>query len=65
MVILVVNDYEQINVLGYQLEEAGISHIVRYNEQPCGITPPFLIVDGVPLDMGRASKWIKEHGKNG
>ncbi len=62
MVKLIVKDFDQISILENMLENAGISYELELNNRSYGIRPPFLVVKGVPLDMGRAIKWIKEHG---
>ena len=62
MVVLVVSDYEQISELEFALMKAKIPYEVDVGKASYGIRQPFLIVDGVPLDMGRALKWIG--GKN-
>lgn len=61
MVKLVVDDFDQVSILENMLENAGISYEFELNDRSYGIRSPFLIVKGVPLDMGRAIKWIKEH----
>ena len=62
MVKLMVADFDQISILENMLEAAGISYELELCDRSYGLRPPFLIVKGVPLDMGRAIKWIKEHG---
>ena len=62
MVKLMVSDFDQISILENMLEENNISYELELNDRSYGIRPPFLVVKGVPLDMGRAIKWIKEHG---
>lgn len=62
MVKLMVEDFDQISILENMLERNNISFELELSDGSYGIRPPFLIVSGVPLDMGRATKWIKEHG---
>jgi hypothetical protein len=62
MVKLMVDDFDQISILENMLEQNNISFVLELSNWSYGIRPPFLIVNGVPLDMGRAIKWIKEHG---
>lgn len=58
MVVLVVDDYEQVSTLEDALVRANISYEIEMGNASYGIRPPHLVVDGVPLDMGRALKWI-------
>lgn len=58
MVVLVVNNYEQVSELEYALMKANIPYEIDLGKTSYGIRQPFLLVDGVPLDMGRALKWI-------
>ena len=60
MVKLVVSNPNQITTLEEQLVRANIDFGMFLDMGHYGITPPYLVVDGVPLDMGRATKWIKE-----
>ena len=62
MVKLMVEDFDQISILENMLEQNNISFELKLSDRSYGIRSPFLMVDGVPLDMGRAIKWIKEHG---
>lgn len=64
MIKLVVNDYEQVTILEYALMHKNIHYEIELAEQSIGITPPYLIVDGVPLDSYRAMNWIKERTEN-
>lgn len=58
MVVLVVDDYEQVSMLEDALIKANIFYEVEIGNECHGLRQPYLIVDGVPLDMGRALKWI-------
>lgn len=64
MIKLRVDDFEQITMLELLLEKNGISYDLEINQANNGIRPPYLVVDGVPLDFNRSIKWIKEHGKH-
>lgn len=64
MVKLRVDDFEQITTLEWLLENNHISYEVEINNVNNGLCPPYLVVDGVPLDFNRSIKWIKEHGKH-
>ena len=65
MVKLIVDDYEQITTLEWMLMANDIPHEISLKESDYGIKPPYLIVDGVPLDFNRSIRWIREHGVNG
>lgn len=59
MVKLVTDNPDQINALEWQL----ITHHIPYEIEKVdrfSIDTPYLIVDGVPLDLERSLKWIKE-----
>ena len=58
MINLMVDDSYQVTLLEIALEMAGLTYEVKRDDGSLGICPPFLIVDGVPLDMVRAMKWI-------
>ena len=63
MITLVVNDTEQISMIEWFLIQKNI----RYELCPCntyGFNPPYLIVDGVPLDNIESLIWIEEQVKN-
>lgn len=60
MVVLVLNDIDQISFLELEMDKSGIKYQKVLKQTP-PLTPPFLIVDGVPLDFNRSLKWIKEH----
>ena len=64
MVKLVIDDYDQISILEEALMRANIRYELEIKLDQRGICPPYLVVDGVPLDTNRAMKWIGEH-KNG
>lgn len=64
MIKLVVNDYEQMTILEQALMSENMAYELELAEQSIGITPPYLIVDGVPLDCYRAMNWIKERNAN-
>lgn len=64
MVKLIVDDFEQITMLEWMLVTNNIHHEISLNESNNGIKPPYLIVDGVPLDFNRSLKWLKGLGKH-
>lgn len=60
MVKLILNDSNQVSMVELALINSGIKYEVDIAEIEYGITPPCLIVDGVPLDLEHALKWIGE-----
>ena len=64
MVKLIVDDLEQITTLEWMLMAQDIPHEISLNESNNGIRPPYLVVDGVPLDFNRSLKWLKGRGKH-
>lgn len=64
MIKLVVNDYEQTTILEQALMSENMAYEIELAEHSIGITPPYLAVDGVPLDYYRAMNWIKERKAN-
>lgn len=60
MVSLMVNDLEQMTLLEHALITADITYEVVFDDGRYGITPPYIIVDGAPLDELRALKWLNE-----
>lgn len=64
MIKLVVNDYEQMTILEQALMSENMDYTLELAEQSIGITPPYLVVDGVSLDCYRAMNWIKERNAN-
>lgn len=70
MVVLVTDYPQQINMLEWLLITNHIKYEVNIprNSSFKRFIPPFLIVDGVPLDSDRSLKWITdkiEEVKNG
>lgn len=59
MVELVVNDIKQLSLLEMELIDKGILYRLVLHQTDIGIEPPYLIVDGVPIDMERSFKWIE------
>jgi hypothetical protein len=59
-VTLVVNDLEQLTMLEYMLVNANIEYTLELNDGKYSITPPYLIIHGVPIDEQRSLEWIKE-----
>lgn len=62
MVELYVIDFEE-TALERELQRADISYQLCLDLGHYGFKPPYLVVDGVPLDFNRALKWIKGCGK--
>jgi hypothetical protein len=57
-------DSWQYSILEWLLLRNDIKYEFCLPAPECGITPPYLIVDGVPLDMDRSIKWIFEERCN-
>lgn len=57
---LVLEDLTQVNFLERALVDANIPYKIELREPNYGLPKPYLLVDGVPLDMFRSLKWIKE-----
>ena len=64
MVKLIVDDLEQISTLEWMLTVLKIDFEISLIETDIGIKPPYLIVDGVPLDFNRSLKWLKGQGEH-
>ena len=64
MIKLVMTDYEQMTSLEQALMSENMVYELELAEQSIGITPPYLVVDGVPLDCYRAINWVKERNAN-
>lgn len=64
MVELVVSTFKYISKLEQQLIDANIEYQLRFDLGHYGIRPPYIIVDGVPLDGKRARRWIKEYKRD-
>ena len=62
MVKLVLDNVDQISILELELIDNNIPYEKVSNQfrtfKP--LSPPYLLVYGVPLDLERALKWIKE-----
>jgi hypothetical protein len=63
MVKLCVDDFDQVTTLEWLLTTNNIDYTIELSGVQYGIRPPFLVVDGVPLDFNRSMKWIKGHTK--
>ena len=63
MVKLCTNTWE-ISMLEWALKKNDIPYEIDVDAPDCGLDYPYLVVDGVPLDMGRAFKWIEGYVKN-
>lgn len=59
MITVVSNNIDQISILENMLIEHNLAYTVEYAKTSFGIGEPYLMVDGVPLDMGRAIKYIE------
>lgn len=64
MVELYTFDFEE-TTLEKELQKADIEYQLCIDIGNYGLTTPYLVVDGVPLDKKRAMIWIKEHDANG
>ena len=65
MITLVVNEQPNLldSLLELELIQAGLCYKKsKYNKYK--LIPPIMVVDGVPLDMERAMKYIKESSHN-
>ena len=60
MVELVTKDLLQVTILEWDLTMAGIEHTLKKDDGKYGFEPPYLIVDGVPLDNEHSVKWLEE-----
>lgn len=59
MVELYTFDFEE-TLLEKALQEANIEYQLCLDLGHYGFRPPYLVVDGVPLDTKRAMIWVKE-----
>lgn len=66
MVELVEKTADCISLLEWQLIINNIDYKIVKSNKSLGIPEPYLIVDGVPLDLYRALEWIQEvkHGNS-
>ena len=66
MVKLVLKDTDQISILELELEKNHIPYEKVENQfrtfKP--LPPPYLLVHGVPLDLERSLRWIKEQSEH-
>lgn len=66
MVKLVLDNIDQVSILELELEKHNIPYEKVDNQfrtfKP--LPPPYLLVYGVPLDLERSLKWIKEQSEN-
>lgn len=60
-VTLIIDEVNQVNFLEQELVRSNIKHGVEVRATNFGLPKPYLLVDGVPLDLFRALKWIKEN----
>lgn len=59
MVTLYVDNLDQVTILEYLLGTHGIDYEVKQNDGRFGLTAPYLLVYGAPLDEKRAIRWIR------
>lgn len=62
--LAVSSPYRSDFSLELKLIAANIDYNLVENTVDYGLSPPYLVVDGVPLDKKRALVWIKEHENN-
>lgn len=60
MVYLFVDNIDDESELEKALTEKNIVFQVLFDIYVYGLNPPYILVDGVPLDEERAWKWLKE-----
>ena len=65
MIKVISNNLDQVSILENMLIQRNIYYEVRHADKCIGINEPYLEVDGVPLDMGRAIKYIEGKKENG
>lgn len=63
MVKLVVDSFGQVSILECLLLAAGVEYELEILDESMGLITPFLVVDGVPLDLDRSYKWLKERSE--
>lgn len=62
MEVILFDELDQVSFLELELDRSGIDYQkVSPRDHAPILQPPYLLVDGAPLDMFRAFKWIKEH----
>lgn len=61
MVTLIVNDLHDVSRLELMLATKRIPFVVELASDSEALNPPYLLVDGVPLDETRAIKWMEEY----
>lgn len=61
MIKLVVHNFNGNSELEQLLAKSNIEYQICFNGVDYGISPPYLVVDGVPLDEKRSIKWVKSH----
>ena len=64
MVKLVVDDFEQMTILEDALLRAKINYNIATEDRNYGLSPPYLVVNGVPLEIGHAMRWINDKKQN-
>ena len=63
LVISEITNHRKFKSFVDALHKANIEYQLTMDLGEYGITPPYLIVDGVPLDETRAYKWVKERSE--
>jgi len=61
MIKLVISNCDGNSELEKALAESDLQFQVVFDVENYGLTPPHLIVDGIPLDEKRSLKWVKSH----
>lgn len=65
MVVLCVRDTNQMSLLEAALNRCEIKYQVSVDDKDSyNLGLPYLMVDGVPLDMIRAFEWMEEYYKH-
>ena len=60
MIVLVTENPDQLCVLDWLLLKMRKAYTVKQYTEEYGFKPPFLIVDGVPLDFDHSLKYLQE-----
>lgn len=63
MVKLVVDSFGKVSILECLLLASGVEYELEILDEEMGLITPFLVVDGVPLDLDRSYKWLKERSE--
>lgn len=60
IITIFVDDVDQLSLLEYMLIRANLDYTTEVNDGRYGLQSPYLLIDGVPLDLIRSYKWIFE-----